>query len=194
MTKRKISTIREEGENPDEPGAVAQPTPAKKARPSKKAAADKKAPESSGVNNKDKHLKVEEDDEDHLHSDDEEARLRKEESETEKRERMKAILARLTPDQMDRYECFRRSALQRASVKRLMQSVMQSGTVSLPMTIVMAGITKLFVGDLVEGGKAVMEERKETGPLRPVHVREAFRRISAEGKIPTKNKPRLFKR
>eukprot|EP00959_Pyramimonas_sp_CCMP1952_P144346 3021775-Pyramimonas_sp.AAC.1 len=31
-------------------------------------------------------------------------------------------------------------------------------------------------------GKAVMEERGETGPLRPVHVREAFRRISAEGK------------
>ena len=36
-------------------------------------------------------------------------------------------------------------------------------------------------GWLIAVAKQVMTEWNETGPLRPAHVREAFRRISAEG-------------
>lgn len=116
----------------------------------------------------------------------------REEADEYKRDRMKAILARLTVEQMERYECYRRSALQRASVKRLMQSMVNT-TITQPMTIVMAGITKLFVGDIVENAKQVMSEWNETGPLRPAHVREAFRRVSAEGKLPQRQRPALFR-
>mmetsp|Transcript_7894 Transcript_7894/g.13653 ORF Transcript_7894/g.13653 Transcript_7894/m.13653 type:complete len:203 (-) Transcript_7894:401-1009(-) len=201
MTKRKVREEPAETQPEEQPSNSEAPPAAKKVRPSKKKASeasDKKAPEAIGVSLKDKQPMGEAPvrtgfDFDEHQSDDEETRARKEENEAEKRERMKAILALLTPDQMDRYECYRRSALQRSSVKRLMQSLMSSGTVSLPMTIVLAGITKLFVGELVEGGKTVMEERSEMGPLRPVHVREAFRRITAEGKLPTRHKPALFK-
>mmetsp|Transcript_12435 Transcript_12435/g.23601 ORF Transcript_12435/g.23601 Transcript_12435/m.23601 type:complete len:207 (+) Transcript_12435:29-649(+) len=115
----------------------------------------------------------------------------REEADEHKRSRMKAILARLTPEQMERYECYRRSALQRASMKRLMQSMVTT-TVTQPMTIVMSGIAKLFVGDIVEHAKTAMAEWGDTGPLRPVHIREAFRRVSNEGKLPVRHKAQLF--
>jgi hypothetical protein len=43
---------------------------------------------------------------------------------------------------MDRYEVYRRSSFPKAAIKR----------VSLPSVIVMSGITKIFVGELVETG------------------------------------------
>jgi hypothetical protein len=33
---------------------------------------------------------------------------------------------------------------------------------------------KLFAGDVIEEARAVMDERGETGALRPWHVREAY--------------------
>lgn len=41
--------------------------------------------------------------------------------------------------------------------------------------------------------KMVMAERKDTGPIRPCHIREAYRRLKLEGKIPKKSVPRLFR-
>mmetsp|Transcript_20290 Transcript_20290/g.24250 ORF Transcript_20290/g.24250 Transcript_20290/m.24250 type:complete len:219 (-) Transcript_20290:415-1071(-) len=115
----------------------------------------------------------------------------------EERERMQAILEQLSPEQMDRYECYRRSLLARPSVKRLMQSMIgssPSNPISPQMVIVMCGLAKLYVGDLVEGGRTIMAERNETGPLRPIHLREAYRRLSQSGSVPcVKHKPYMFR-
>ncbi|KAK3268385.1 transcription initiation factor TFIID subunit 11 [Cymbomonas tetramitiformis] len=119
---------------------------------------------------------------------------RRRQDEDNQREKMKSILATFTPSQMDRYECYRRSALQRGSVKKLMHSI-ASTTINLPMAIIMAGVAKLYVGELVETGLIVKEERNEAGPLRPEHIREAYRRVQSQGKLPsrTKSKPKLFR-
>ncbi|GKE44542.1 transcription initiation factor TFIID subunit 11 [Tanacetum coccineum] len=45
------------------------------------------------------------------------------------------------------------------------------------------GIAKIFVGELVETAKGVMRERSETGPIRPCHIREAYRRLKLEGNL-----------
>jgi len=130
MTKRKVREEPAETQPEEQPSNSEAPPEnrsSKKARPSKKKASeasDKKAPETIGVSLKEKQPMGEAPvrtgfDFDEHQSDDEETRARKEENEAEKRERMKAILALLTPDQMDRYECYRRSALQRSSVKRV---------------------------------------------------------------------------
>lgn len=41
--------------------------------------------------------------------------------------------------------------------------------------------------------RMVMAERKDTGPIRPCHMREAYRRLKLEGKIPKRSVPRLFR-
>nr|TKS08541.1 hypothetical protein D5086_0000098400 [Populus alba] len=85
----------------------------------------------------------------------------------------KTILAQFTEEQMNRYESFRRSALQKTNMKKLLVSTGSQKTYS-PMTIVVCGIAKMFVGELVETARFVMKERKESGPTRPCHSRESI--------------------
>lgn len=107
--------------------------------------------------------------------------------------KMQAILSQFTEEQMSRYESFRRSGFQKANMKRLLGSITGSQKISVPMTIVVSGIAKMFVGELVETGRVIMTERKESGPIRPCHIREAYRRLKAEGKVPRRSVRRLFR-
>ncbi|KAL5997608.1 hypothetical protein ACLOJK_008538 [Asimina triloba] len=133
----------------------------------------------------------------------------------DKMAKMQAILSEFTEEQMNRYESFRRSGFQKANMKRVKISYLEIGgstlphhqiadgsllaslcgtpKISVPMTIVVSGIAKMFVGELVELGRMVMTERKETGPIRPCHIREAYRRLKLEGKIPRRSVSRLFR-
>ncbi|XP_060214990.1 transcription initiation factor TFIID subunit 11-like isoform X1 [Lycium barbarum] len=114
-------------------------------------------------------------------------------SDPDKLEKMQSILSQFTEEQMSRYESFRRSGFQKSNMKRLLSSITGSAKISIPMTIVVSGIAKMFVGELIETAKMVMAERKDTGPIRPCHIREAYRRLKLEGKIPKKTVPRLFR-
>ncbi|GLJ50334.1 hypothetical protein SUGI_1072260 [Cryptomeria japonica] len=109
----------------------------------------------------------------------------------DKTERFTAIMKKFTPEQMERYESFRRSGFQKANMRRLLQNI-AGCPVSMPMTIVMSGVAKMFVGELVETGRMVMTERNESGPIRPCHLREAYRRLKLEGKVPKRSRSRLF--
>ncbi|KAM3269352.1 transcription initiation factor TFIID subunit 11 isoform X2 [Capsicum chacoense] len=114
-------------------------------------------------------------------------------SDPDKLAKMQSILSQFTDEQMSRYESFRRSGFQKSNMKRLLTSITGSAKISIPMTIVVSGIAKMFVGELIETAKMVMAERKDTGPIRPCHIREAYRRLKLEGKIPKKTVPRLFR-
>ena len=75
-----------------------------------------------------------------------------------------------------------------------MQQVSNS-PVTGKMAVVMSGISKVFVGEIVETARTVMEEWKESGALKPRHIREAYRRLKQSGKIPyAKPDAKLFKR
>ncbi|RWR83922.1 transcription initiation factor TFIID subunit 11 [Cinnamomum micranthum f. kanehirae] len=111
----------------------------------------------------------------------------------DKMAKMQAILSQFTEGQMSRYESFRRSGFQKANMKKLLASITGTPKISVPMTIVVSGIAKMFVGELVETGRMVMTERKESGPIRPCHIREAYRRLKSEGKVPRRSVPRLFR-
>ena len=52
------------------------------------------------------------------------------------------------------------------------------------VAIVMAGICKVFLGEIVETARLVMEERGEEGAICPRHVREAYRRQVRSGRVP----------
>eukprot|EP01104_Vermistella_antarctica_P009657 TRINITY_DN2498_c1_g1_i1.p1 TRINITY_DN2498_c1_g1~~TRINITY_DN2498_c1_g1_i1.p1 ORF type:complete len:241 (-),score=112.88 TRINITY_DN2498_c1_g1_i1:833-1555(-) len=105
------------------------------------------------------------------------------------------LIGALRGSQCDRYEAYRRSGFKRPSVKKLMNTVSnQTGGVTANMTIVMAGIAKIFVGEVVETARTVMDELGESGPLRPRHLREAYRILMMNGKIPTLDAKSLFNR
>ena len=42
--------------------------------------------------------------------------------------------------------------------------------------LVVSGVGKIFVGEMVESALEIMDERGESGPIAPEHLREAFRR------------------
>ncbi|MQL78616.1 hypothetical protein Taro_011045 [Colocasia esculenta] len=83
----------------------------------------------------------------------------------------RAILSQFTVEQMGRYESFRRSNFQKSNMRRVMQiciscyhcltpfclqlltSITGSQKIYMPLTIVVSGIAKIFVGELVETGK-----------------------------------------
>ncbi|CAL5346620.1 unnamed protein product [Camellia sinensis] len=123
-----------------------------------------------------------------------EVELRKAPSITDpdKMAKMQTILSQFTEEQMSRYESFRRSGFQKANMKRLIASITGSAKFNVQITIAVSGIAKMFVGELVETARVVMSERKESGPIRPCHIREAYRRLKLEGKVPRRSVRRLF--
>ncbi|GJP36862.1 hypothetical protein CLOM_g21330 [Closterium sp. NIES-68] len=105
---------------------------------------------------------------------------------------MQELLDRFTPEQMNRYEAYRRSGFKQASMRRLVHGV-AGATVSPQLGIVMAGVAKLMVGELVETARLVMGERGDEGPIRPTHIREAHRRLRMEKRVPVRSRPPLFR-
>ncbi|XP_055809829.1 transcription initiation factor TFIID subunit 11-like isoform X2 [Solanum dulcamara] len=85
-------------------------------------------------------------------------------SDPDKLAKMQSILSQFTEEQMTRYESFRRSGFQKSNMKRLLTSITGSAKISIPMTIVVSGIAKMFVGELIETGGNVLSEKVE-GPI-----------------------------
>lgn len=112
----------------------------------------------------------------------------KEELEAEEREKMQVLVSNFTEDQLDRYEMYRRAAFPKAAIKRIMQTI-TGCSVGHNVVIAMAGISKVFAGEVVEEALDYMESIGESGPLKPKHLREASRRLRNKGSMP-KAKPK----
>ena len=107
-------------------------------------------------------------------------------------EQMHGILAGLTQEQLLRYETFRRIGFARPQIKRVVQRVLdglgkeKGAVMNQSAPIIVAGIAKVFVGELVEEARAVMEqwEEPEGSAIMPTHILEAQRRLKARGIVP----------
>lgn len=77
-------------------------------------------------------------------------------------------------DQLDRHMASRRGALNKTSVRKLVNHVL-SQSVSQHVAMVVSGVAKIFVGEIVEKAREIQATRGEQGPLRPNHLREAHR-------------------
>lgn len=95
----------------------------------------------------------------------------------EARERMQVLISSFSERQLNRYEMFKRSCFPKSTIKRLMQNVSTGASISQNVVIAMAGISKVFVGEVVEEALDYKACRGDTGPLLPLHLREAIRRL-----------------
>jgi len=115
------------------------------------------------------------------------AQERKREMEREEREKMQLLVSNFTEEQLDRYAMYRRAAFPKASIKRLMQTI-NGCSVGQNVVIAMAGIAKVFAGEVVEEALDNMEKSKEDGPVKPKHLREAVRKLRNKGYMPKTTK------
>ncbi|KAH7886625.1 TAFII28-domain-containing protein [Phlebopus sp. FC_14] len=98
---------------------------------------------------------------------------------SESKDNLKVLMDNFSPAQYDRFEAYRRHALPKQAVRRVIQQT-TGQQVSQPVAQIVAGFAKVFVGEIVEKARAVQARRNETGPLSPDHLREAYRVYQAE--------------
>jgi transcription initiation factor TFIID subunit 11 len=102
--------------------------------------------------------------------------------------KLQVLVSNFSDEQLDRYEMYRRSAFSKISIKRLMHTI--TGSVpSSNVVIAMAGIAKVFVGEIVEEALEVQRRENQSEqkltPLEPKHLREAYRRIQSQSHCPS---------
>eukprot|EP01115_Flamella_aegyptia_P013895 TRINITY_DN761_c0_g1_i1.p1 TRINITY_DN761_c0_g1~~TRINITY_DN761_c0_g1_i1.p1 ORF type:complete len:173 (-),score=13.75 TRINITY_DN761_c0_g1_i1:29-547(-) len=91
-------------------------------------------------------------------------------------EKRSLVFKKLSDEQSERYIAYRRSNFNKSHVKKIMGAVTGSN-VNKTISIIMAGMSKVFVGEIVETARTCMQEWGETGPLLPKHIYEAVRRL-----------------
>lgn len=104
----------------------------------------------------------------------------------EKTMKMRILVSAFSSKQHDQYEVYRRATFARVTVKRLIMSICKS-TIQPNAVIAMAGIAKVFVGQIVEEACMLKDTLGYDGPLLPKHIREAHRRVRNR-EVTAKNK------
>ncbi|KAK9460030.1 hTAFII28-like protein conserved region-domain-containing protein [Lipomyces oligophaga] len=104
-------------------------------------------------------------------------------------EELEILLSTFSEEQMDRYETFRRSNVNKSGVKKLANAVLNQSIAS-NVVVTISGVAKVFLGDIIERARDV-QLRTDPGldgaqiPLMPHHIREAWRLYRAEsGLVP----------
>ncbi|KAJ2337949.1 transcription initiation factor TFIID subunit 11, partial [Coemansia sp. RSA 2671] len=94
-------------------------------------------------------------------------------------EEIKELWDQMSDDQRQRFDVYRRTALNKASIKKLVGHILNQ-QVTPTLTFVVAGFSKVFVGEIVERAVQIQAERGDTGSLTPDHLREAYRLYKKE--------------
>ncbi|KAJ1645435.1 transcription initiation factor TFIID subunit 11 [Coemansia asiatica] len=92
------------------------------------------------------------------------------------------LLEQMTDEQRQRYEVYRRTALNKGAIKKLVGHILNQ-QISSTLSFVIAGFSKVFVGEIVELAVQIQSERGENGPLKPEHLREAYRLCKKDSQV-----------
>ncbi|KAM5541632.1 hypothetical protein V8D89_004822 [Ganoderma adspersum] len=98
---------------------------------------------------------------------------------SQSKDNLKVLMDNFSPQQYERFESYRRHALPKQAVRKVIQQA-TGQQVSQSVAQIVAGFSKVFVGEIVEKAREVQARRGETGPLSPDHLREAYRMYQEE--------------
>jgi transcription initiation factor TFIID subunit 11 len=88
-----------------------------------------------------------------------------------------------TPEQLERFEQWKRSNFSRKAMIEVMEKLVGNKVANKERNaIVLCAVAKMFVGDLVEGAREIMDAAGETGPIQPTHLRQAHRQAERRGR------------
>ena len=82
-----------------------------------------------------------------------------------------------------RYETFRRARLSHSTLKSLIQQCTGSNKVEGQLPAILSALGRVYVGVVVEEARRAMRAMGHTGNVRPMHLREAHRRLADRGDI-----------
>jgi len=104
--------------------------------------------------------------------------------------RAQLLLANFSPEQLERYEVMRRASFPKSSVRRLITQF--TGTVvNQNVVIAIAGMAKVFTGELIEEALDLQEAEGSAGEaLTPRHLHLALSALDRQGKLfPARPRP-----
>lgn len=107
------------------------------------------------------------------------------------KDKLKILLERFDPLQMDRYIEYRNSTLAKSNIRKLANSILQQ-SVSDRVTIAIRGFAKVFVGHMVEQALQVQSKRGGSGPLTQYDLKEAYRAFLNERDRGGSNRRKMF--
>ncbi|OMJ19140.1 Transcription initiation factor TFIID subunit 11 [Smittium culicis] len=94
------------------------------------------------------------------------------------KQEIKEILDLFDSEQHQRYEVYRRTGLNKSSIKKLCSSILNQ-QISQTVSFVIAGFGKIFVGEIVELAIMIKNEQGQHDlPIQPNHLIEAYRRYN----------------
>ncbi|KAJ3709751.1 TAFII28-domain-containing protein [Lentinula guzmanii] len=105
---------------------------------------------------------------------------------SQSKDNLKVLMENFSPDQYDRFEAYRRHALPKQAVRKVIQQV-TGQQASQPVAQIVAGFSKVFVGEIVEKARQVQARRGEAeayrlyqqetgnvGAAKPVRAKKLF--------------------
>jgi transcription initiation factor TFIID subunit 11 len=96
------------------------------------------------------------------------------------------LLDSFTPQQREQHDKYRIAKLDLQEVRKIMLAV--TGVTTNPskkVLTVMAGVAKVFVGQIIEEARKLCKPHEMDSPLEPRHIRAALRKLRASGQDPS---------
>ncbi|MEN2497656.1 MAG: transcription initiation factor TFIID subunit 11 [Marteilia pararefringens] len=102
------------------------------------------------------------------------------------------FVSQLSEEQLNQYECFRRATFPKPLIKKHISATTKCKNISQNVLIVLSGITKVLIGQIIDEAITLSELSGDCLPLKPLYIRSAYSNLLTRGEIPELLQDRNF--